>query len=97
MDEILIRQLIGSISCVIIICHVEPILNRMCSETYDLIRFTFWITLVGAVVRLWWIIQGGVPDWISTVMLVCFALILAGDRRMSVFRIKRSEGAKNEF
>ncbi len=90
MDEILIRQLIGSISCVIIICHVEPILNRMCSETYYLIRFTFWITLVGAVVRLWWIIQGGVPDWISTTILISFALVLSGYRRMSIFRVKNS-------
>lgn len=88
MDEILVRQLVGCVACIMIICHVEPILNRMCSKTYDVIRFTFWITLVGAVTRLWWILEGGAPDWISTLMLVAFSLVLSGDRRISIFRSK---------
>lgn len=80
----LICQLVGVIACCVIIWRAEPALARMTPETHLAVRLAIWTTMVGAVARIWWIASGGVPDHISVLMLIAFALLISCERRLQV-------------
>ena len=80
----LICQTIGLIACGVIIWRAEPALARMSFDTHIAVRLAIWTTMVGAVARIWWIANGGVPDHITVLMLVAFALLISCERRLQV-------------
>ena len=80
----LICQTIGLIACGVIIWRAEPALARMSPDTPRAVRLAIWTTMVGAVARVWWIATGGVPDYITVLMLVAFALLISCERRLQV-------------
>jgi len=80
----LICQTIGLIACGVIIWRAEPALARMSPDTHMAVRLAIWTTMVGAVARVWWIANGGVPDHITVLMLVAFALLISCERRLQV-------------
>ena len=59
-------------------------LARMTPETHLAVRLAIWTTMVGAVARVWWIANGGVPDHITVLMLIAFALLISCERRLQV-------------
>ena len=92
----LICQTIGLIACGVIVWRAEPALARMTPNTHLAVRFAIWTTMVGAVARVWWIATGGVPDFITVLMLVAFALLISCERRLQVLtrrttKIRRKE------
>lgn len=80
----LICQTTGLITCGVIIWRAEPALARMSPDTHMAVRLAIWTTMVGAVARIWWIATGGVPDHITVLMLVAFALLISCERRLQV-------------
>lgn len=80
----LIYQLIGALACCVIIWRAEPALARMTPETHLAVRLAIWTTMVGAVARIWWIANGSVPDYITVLMLIAFALLISCERRLQV-------------
>ena len=92
----LICQTIGLTACGVIIWRAEPALARMTPNTHLAVRFAIWTTMVGAVARVWWIATGGVPDYITVLMLVAFALLISCERRLQALtrrttKIRRKE------
>ena len=92
----LICQTVGLTACGVIIWRAEPALARMTPNTHPAVRFAIWTTMVGAVARVWWIAMGGVPDYITVLMLVAFALLISCERRLQVLtrrttKIRRKE------
>lgn len=79
-----ICQIVGVLACAVIIWRAEPALDRMTPETHLAVRLAIWTTMVGAVARIWWIANGGVPDHITVLMLVAFALLISCERRLQV-------------
>ena len=80
----LICQTIGLIACGAIIWRAEPALARMSPDTHMAVRLAIWTTMIGSVARIWWIATGGVPDHITVLMLVAFALLISCERRLQV-------------
>ena len=80
----LICQTVGLIACGVIIWRAEPALARMSPDTHMAVRLAIWTTMVGAVARVWWIATGGVPDYITVLMLVAFAGLISCERRLQV-------------
>lgn len=80
----LICQTIGLIACGVIIWRAEPALAHMSPDTHTAVRLAIWTTMVGAVARIWWIASGNVPDHITVLMLVAFALLISCERRLQV-------------
>lgn len=79
-----IYQFVGSLACGVIIWRAEPALARMSPSTHVAVRLAIWATMVGATARLWWIAVGGVPDSITVLMLIAFALLISCERRLQV-------------
>ncbi len=77
-------QIVGVLACAVIIWRAEPALARMTPETHLAVRLAIWTTMVGAVARVWWIATGGVPDHITVLMLIAFALLISCERRLQV-------------
>ena len=77
-------QIVGVLACAVIIWRSEPALARMTPETHLAVRLAIWIIMVGAVARVWWIANGGVPDHITVLMLIAFALLISCERRLQV-------------
>jgi hypothetical protein len=77
-------QLMGLSACSVIIWRTEPTLARMTPDTHWAVRLAIWTTLMGAVARVWWIFTGGVPDPITVLMLIAFALLISCERRLQV-------------
>lgn len=90
----LICQTIGLIACGAIIWRAEPALARMSPDTHMAVRLAIWTTMVGAVARVWWIATGGVPDHITVLMLVAFALLISCERRLQVLTRKTKARGK---
>lgn len=86
----LICQLVGVVACGVIIWRAEPALARMTPETHLAVRLAIWTTMVGAVARIWWIANGGVPDHITVLMLIAFALLISCERRLQVLTRRNS-------
>lgn len=80
----LICQLAGALACCAIIWRAEPALARMSPDTHLAVRLAIWTTMIGAVARIWWIASGGVPDHITMLMLIAFALLISCERRLQV-------------
>lgn len=80
----LICQLVGALTCCVIVWRAEPALARMTPETHMAVRLAIWTMMVGAVSRIWWIATGGVPDHITVLMLIAFALLISCERRLQV-------------
>ena len=92
----LICQMIGLTACGVVIWRAEPALARMTPNTHPAVRFAIWTMMVGAVARVWWIATGGVPDYITVLMLVAFALLISCERRLQALtrrttKIRRKE------
>ena len=87
----LICQTIGLVACGVIIWRAEPALARMSPDTHMAVRLAIWTTMVGAVARVWWIATGGVPDYITVLMLVAFALLISCERRLRVLTRKTTK------
>ena len=92
----LICQTIGLIACGAIIRRAEPALAHMSFDTHIAVRLAIWTTMVGSVARIWWIAMGGVPDYITVLMLVAFALLISCERRLQVLT-RRPMKSKTNF
>lgn len=90
----LICQTIGLIACGVIIWRAEPALARMSPDTHIAVRLAIWATMVGATARLWWIAVGGVPDSITVLMLIAFALLISCERRLQVLTRRTTTNSK---
>ena len=90
----LICQMIGLMACGVIVWRAEPALARMNPDTHLAVRLAIWTTMIGAVAHIWRIASGGVPDYITVLMLVSFALLLSCERRLHV--LTRSTRGKKD-
>ena len=90
----LIYQTIGLVACGVIVWRAEPALAHMSPGTHLAVRLAIWTTMVGAVARIWWIASGGIPDHITVLMLVAFALLISCERRLQV--LTRSTRGKKD-
>ena len=89
-----ICQAIGAVACGVIVWRAEPALARMSPGTHPAVRFAIWTTMIGAVARIWWIANGGVPDHITVLMLIAFALLISCERRLQV--LTRRTGSRGK-
>lgn len=90
----LICQTVGLIACGVIIWRAEPALARMSPDTHLAVRLAIWTTMIGAVARIWGIASGGVPDPITVLMLIAFALLISCERRLQVLTRRTKVRAK---
>ncbi len=82
--ETVCPQLVGLISCAVILWRAEPALNRMSRCSPRLLRLAFVLLTVGAVAGIFYILIGVVPSWPTLLLAVGTALLLFCERRVRI-------------
>lgn len=89
MEQGLFCQAYGLIAAIFILYKTEQALNRMNVCTRFSVRFSMWLLLVAAILKIYDILQGNIPSFEVLIFLTAVCSLLFAEQRIRELVSKR--------